>query len=136
MSSQTRLWAAAGIIAIVIFGGFALSVPHTRDLPIERISTQETITPSVSIRDTYRRGVHTITGSILAPDACTGVSAAASLVGEEDSQEILIAVDMPASEGICLKEPTKESFSVTITAPENLPINATVNGSPVSITES
>jgi hypothetical protein len=41
---------------------------------------------------------------------------------------------MPSDSGICLQVPTRISFHTTVSAPANLPISATVNGSLASTT--
>ncbi len=128
--SHKRLLVAATIIACVILAGFALSVPHTRDI-VEKTSPQPatTPTPSVALHDAFRRGTHTITGSVEAPTPCTSLSASATTTGTASSTTgILVAVLMPADTGICLQQSTVLDFSATVAAPANLPITATVNG--------
>lgn len=128
--SQKRLLVVATIIASVILVGFVLSVPHTRDLPVESLALKASpVIPEVALRDVYRKGVHTITGSIEVPDACTAVSAQASRIGDASSTEsILVEISMPEDSGICLERSTEARFSATVTAPAGLPMTATVNG--------
>jgi len=74
------------------------------------------------------KGVHTITGSLVAQNACTTVLAEATLVGDASStQNILVAISMPKDSGICLQKETTLKFSTTITAPARLPIVLQVN---------
>lgn len=128
--NQTRLWAAAAIILVVVIAGFALSVPHAREVPAAPPSPAEALSaPLVTLHDAFKKGTHTITGSLEAPDACTTASAAASLTGDASSTEsILVAIQMPADSGVCLRLPTRAAFSATISAPSGLPLTATVNG--------
>jgi hypothetical protein len=128
--SHTRLLVVATIIAGIILAGFVLSVPHTRDSILDRTSsTATTSIPVVAIRDVFKKGVHTITGSLSAPNACTTVSAEATLVGDASStQNILVAISMPKDVGICLQKETVMKFSTTIAAPAKLPIVTSVNG--------
>jgi hypothetical protein len=124
---HTRLLIAAAIIAVVLVAGFALSVPHTRDVVEEiEISSEEQI-PTVTIRDAVKNGVHTITGSLKVPNACTAITAEARLIGEDGAQSILVTITMPKYTEVCLQMPTTENFSVSIEAPARLPITATVN---------
>lgn len=127
--SHTRLWVVATIIASIILAGFVLSVPHTRDGILERTPSVATKSiPSVAVRDVFKKGVHTITGSLVAPNACSEVSAEATLVGDASSTEtILVAISMPKDSGICLQKETTMKFSTTITAPARLPIVIRVN---------
>ncbi len=138
--NRTRLWISSAIIAIVILITFALSVPHTRDVEVNSVLSPETETeraPSVTVRDSFKKGVHTISGSVKAPNACTPVSASATLVGNASStQGILVTLAMQTDSGICLQVPTLIHFTTTISAPANLPITVTVNGSPASTTPS
>lgn len=137
--THKRLLIAAAIIAIIVIAGFAISVPHTvRDLahaPAEE-KTAATI-PVVSLKDSYKKGVHTITGSFVTPNACSVLTADATLEGmASTSQSILIALTVATDEGICLELPTTKKFSTTITAPSGLDVSATVNGVVASTTSS
>ncbi|MFA6278957.1 MAG: hypothetical protein WCS97_01675 [Candidatus Paceibacterota bacterium] len=129
--SHKRLGIAAAIIALVLIIGFAFSVPHTRDVVHTPLASSETESiPPVKLHDTFKKGVHTITGTIEAPNACTTATASATLTGDASStQSILVAIDMPKNTDVCLQLPTTANFSVTISAPAQTPITATVNDS-------
>jgi len=136
--SHKRLWIATAIIAVVILAGFVLSVPHTRDVgDVSSSQIAATSAPSVSLHDSFKKGVHTITGSIEAPNACASVSAQASLVGDtENASGILVALSLEKDSGVCLQIPSEISFTTTISAPARLPITATVNGESATTTAS
>jgi len=125
-----RLWLAATIILVFIVAGFVFSVPRTRDIPHESaLSTATSSVPTVALRDTFKKGVHTLSGSLLAPNACTSVTAEAFLQSEASTTEsVLVALTMPEDVGICLQLPTRATFQTTLSAPANLPISVTVNG--------
>lgn len=130
-----RLGTAAGIIALVILLGFVLSVPHTRE--IAEVSQPEVTTevPAVTLRDTFKKGVHTITGAVEAQNACATASAEASVAGDATTTEsILVAITVLADTDLCLELPTRVPFQTTVTAPARLPILVTVNGAPASTT--
>jgi hypothetical protein len=127
--NQMRLWAAAAIILLVVVIGFALSVPRTGDLALEPAPTEDPVIPAVTFTDSFRRSVHTISGSVVAPNACAIVSATASVTGEASTtQGILVALSLTTDEGVCLQLPTPTKFETTVTAPAALPITVTVNG--------
>lgn len=135
--NHTRLWIAATIIAFLIVVGFVLSVPHTRDVVREPVSRSATTTPLVTLHDEFKKGLHTITGSVEAPNACTIVTARANLQGDASSiQSIQVALSMLADTNVCLQLSTHMDFSTTITAPAQIPITATVNGSAATTTSS
>lgn len=123
----SRLRVLAAIIASVILIGFFLSAPRARDGAKPTVRNEEAGVPVVALRDSFKKGVHTITGSYTAPNACTTVSADASLSGDASST-ILVALSVPEDSSICLQVPTDESFSATVSAPAHLPIQVTVNG--------
>lgn len=136
--SHKRLFISSAIIAFVILILFALSVPHTKDVAekISSASVAEDI-PVVTLRDAFKKGLHTISGSVQVPNACTVVSASASLDGDASSTEkILVSVSVQPDSGVCLQLPTQASFQTTISAPANLPFTATVNGSEATIAPS
>ena len=127
--NHTRLWAAATIIALVVIISFVLSVPHTRDLAVPQAERAAATIPSVTVRDSFKKGVHTISGSIEAPDACTTVSAKASLTSvAPNTESILVEISTLDESGICLQLPTRISFQTTVTAPARTPITVTVDG--------
>lgn len=136
--NHKRLLIVSAIIAVVIFAGFVLSVPHTRDIGNSKFSQSAAPSvPTVSLHDSFKKGVHTITGSIEAPNACASVDAQASLVGDASSASgILIALSLEKDSGVCLQVPTEIRFTTTITAPARLPIIATVNGESATTTAS
>lgn len=136
--NYSRLWVLATIIAVVLLGGFVLSVPHTRDsgttLPSENATPN---TPAVSLHDSFKKGVHTITGLIEAPNACVTITAEASLTGEAPNNTgILVALFLPEDVGVCLQVPTRVNFTTTVSASAGLPITATVNGMAATTTVS
>lgn len=136
--NHKRLLVAAAIIAFVVFGGFVLSVPHTRDVG-KIASSAESIAsvPAVSLHDSFKKGLHTITGSLIVANACTSVTARATLSGSASSTSaILIELSMPEDSGICLQTPTQVNFTTTLAAPAHLPITATVNGEAATTTVS
>jgi hypothetical protein len=127
--NHTRLWAAAVIIALIVVISFMLSVPHTRDVVGTPTNTLAESVPSITLHDVFKKGLHTITGSLEAPNACTTVTASAVFLNNSSSTErILIKLSVPEDSGVCLQLPTQVKFSTTISAPANLPISATVNG--------
>jgi hypothetical protein len=135
--NRMRLWVSAAIIACIILIVFALSVPHTRDVEVKSAASTTTNVSVVTVHDIFKKGVHTISGSIDVSNACTPVSASATLVGTASSTEsILVAITLQVDPGICLQVPTSVSFRTTLTAPARLPIDVTVNGTPASTTPS
>ncbi len=126
----SRLWPAATIIAVVLIIGFAFSVPHTRDAGKTSLasSTAESA-PAVTLRDSFKKGVHTISGSLGAPNACSSVTAQASFVPDaSNAGSIVVALSLPQDSGICLQVPTQVNFTTTVSAAAHLPITVTVNG--------
>ena len=138
MMKHTRLRAAATIIALIVGAGFILSVPHTHDVKeVPKVSTAPQSIPVVALQDSFKKNQHTITGSIIAPNACTIVTATATVSGSASStQSILVALSMPPDTGICLQLPTPVDFKTTVSAPAGLPLIATVNGITASTTAS
>lgn len=131
-----RLGAAAVIIACLILGGFVLSVPRARDgVKLPGAEAPAMPTPPVTLRDVYKKGTHTISGSLMAPNACMTLNASVQLTGEEPSpQGILVAITLTPNDGVCLQLPTKLAFTTTLAAPADLPLTATVNGAQATTT--
>jgi len=123
----SRLRVLTAIIASVILVSFFLSAPRTRDGAKPIVQDTATMVPVVALRDSFKKGVHTITGSLTAANACTTVSADASLSGDA-SNTILVTLSVPEDSGVCLQVPTQELFTTTVSAPARLPITVTLNG--------
>ena len=133
--TRMRLWVSAAIIGVVVLIAFALSVPHTTDLKVEKKLVETPAIPVVVVKDVFKKGVHTISGSLVVPNACTPVSASATLTGDASStQSILLTLVSETASGICLQIPTKAPFQTTLTAPARLPLHVTANGVTASTT--
>lgn len=135
--NRMRLWASAAIIAVVILIAFALSVPHVSDSNVEEQPAAVATIPTVTLRDSFKKGVHTISGSLEASNACIAVSASAATTGSASSTEgILVTISLQSDSGVCLQVPTRMNFETTLSAPAALPITVTVNGSLATTTSS
>lgn len=136
--SHRRLFTVAAIIAALIIAGFALSVPHAREVPSN--SAEETpaaTVPAVILRDSFKKGIHSLSGTVTAPDACASVSAEASATGDASSTSgIQISLTIPPDTGTCLMVATKIPFSVQVGAPADAPVTVLVNGVAASTTSS
>ena len=127
---HTRLWIIATIIAGIILVSFALSVPHTRDVTEAPAVQRAASVPSVSLHDTFKKGLHTITGSIKAPNPCTSLSTDVTFNDAASTTAyILVKISMPEDSGVCLQQSADLTFSATVTAPAGTPITVLVNGS-------
>ena len=125
MFQRRRLWVATLIIAVAVIGGFALSVPRAREIPEPSGSPAITSPPPVvTLHDSFANGDHSITGSIVAPDVCASLTASASVEGEH----IGLVLTMPEDTQPCLHVPTKLTFSVSVKAAADAPIDVSVNG--------
>jgi hypothetical protein len=125
MHSHTRL--AIGIGIGILAFSFFFSAPRTRDVIEETAPVVTPVAFTVSAQDVFKKGVHTITGSIEAPNACATVRAEAFYEGAET---IRLAITMTPYEGTCLQLPTRMRFSTSVSAPAKTPLIATVNDAP------
>ena len=131
--THLHLKAAAALIACMILTGFLVSVLNMRHVVEKNIVPSTTVItpiPTVTLRDNFKKGTHTITGSIIVPNACV----TPAVMATSTTQNILIAVSLANDTDICLETPTAASFKTTIIAPANLPIIVTINGVPATTT--
>ncbi len=129
-----RITYAALIIAVAIMIGFALSIPHTSEIE-QIVEVEETapIVPVVTIHDSYKKGVHTITGSLELPNACmTLLAEATAQTNASTTEAITLALTTSTDTGVCLQIPKVKNFSTTIEAPDDVPIQVLVNGAAAS----
>lgn len=137
--THSRLWAAAGVLALCIVLVFFLSAPHAREVPAtdDAASVAATTSPIVALHDSYAKGTHTYSGTVLAPDACASASASATLSGDASStQTAVLNITLTSTSGVCLQLPTPISFSTTLLAPREASTTVTVNGTAASTTTS
>lgn len=135
--NRKRFWAAAAIISVLILVGFIFSVPHTRDLQVKQAALPIPPVPVVTLHDTYKKGTHTITGTVSVPNACTPIKAQANPIGTASSTtSIQMVITYSADAGLCLQVQTPVHFETTVVAPSNIPITANVNGQVASTTRS
>jgi hypothetical protein len=137
--THSRLWAAAGILAACIILVFFLSAPHAREVPAadDSAGVASTTEPVVALHDSYAKGTHTYSGTVLASDACSSVDALATLSGTASStQSVALALSLTSATGVCLRLPTQIPFSAEIAAPENASTTVSVNGVLASTTQS
>ncbi len=136
----SRLQMASAIIASIILIGFVFFVPHTREVASEHVAEKsETLPPTTTsnlpVHDLFKKGTHTITGSLEAPNACAIVQAQATLASSTDQTQVIrVAISIQKDEGVCLQEPTMMDFSATVVAPAHTPITTSVNGAEVPTT--
>jgi hypothetical protein len=129
-----RIWLLGGSIAFVILASFLFSVPRTTEVAEAPPSSPEVEVPRLTLKDTFRRGVHTLSGSVEAPNACAEVAASATYEeSDTENAHILLAATLTLTEGLCLEILTKIPFAATVSAPANTPIVATVNGVPTTV---
>jgi hypothetical protein len=128
---------ALGVFVAVVIGiaGFALFIPHANKGGEQSPHLeQSTMLPSVSLSDSYKKGIHTISGTVEAPTPCITLTADTSVAsGTPDTISVMIT--MPADTGICLQVITDLPFNVTVAAGMDARIVALVNGVVASTTE-
>jgi hypothetical protein len=127
------------ILALIILGtiiiGFVLFVPKGKvQSPSAQVPAADAL-PAVSLSDTFKKGTHTISGSLEVHNACVAVAAEASVINDGATPRgIAVAITRTPSEGICLELPTRITFQKKVVAPKDLPLSATIDGKPVRIT--
>jgi hypothetical protein len=135
--NNLRLWLATGISVVILGIVFFYSVPRTSDIPTESLAfVIEAESPSVELKDVFKAGVHTITGSVEANNACASVSAEAFYEEKEtEDAHIRVAVTITPYEGVCLELPTRMNISTKVSAPAKLPLIVSVNDLPAIVIE-
>ena len=134
--THRRLWIAAAIIALVVIGSFILFVPHVREVAqAPTLDTPAQPVPPVTLKDVFKKGVHTISGAVETPNACaTLVAEATSTVSASGENRIQIVLKIFPDMGVCLQLPAIKNFSTTIAAPAHTPITVMVNGAAATTT--
>lgn len=122
---------AVFFFAVLVVSGYALFIPQTnKDEVVAPVEGNPEPAPIVTLDATYRRGVHTISGTIEAPTPCTLVGVE-SAVASSTPASITVSLTLTPDEDICVQVVTPLPFSVTAAAPEDAVIAVTVQGKPV-----
>lgn len=130
-----RIALGTSVLIVITVLIFVFSIPHA-NTPGESGPAPLVIAPvvpGISIRDVYKKGAHTITGSLKVPNHCTTVSVESVLDGEP-TKGILILLTVLEDEGICLQEKVERSFTTSIVAEEKMPIRVLINGTEATVT--
>lgn len=127
-----RIWIGVGVFLGVLIIAFAFFVFRITEGPVTPTVSEPAVTIISDVRnvaDTYKKGVHTVHGTVTVPTACTEIEANAS-VDSESSSTPVIRVDLSAESdtGTCLMLPTNKTFSVQATLTGSAPIAVYVNG--------
>jgi hypothetical protein len=130
-----RIALAVFVAVVIIIAAFAFFTPHANrgGEQAPSASIVQKPVPDVSLSDSYKKGMHTISGSIMAPTPCTSVTADAS-VASGTPAVISVTISMPSDAGICLQQATVVPFKVSAAAGADAIIAAYVNGAPASTT--
>ncbi len=117
---------AFGILSIFIFS------PHlTNNGNIAAHVSVATSTPHVitlvSLQNSYRRGKHTIKGSLVMPTPCYTITANTSMVPSTTPPVIRLNLVVPIDTGRCLALTATTTFSTTQVAAKGAIIKAYIN---------
>lgn len=108
-----RSWIIAGALIIALIGAYgvyALKAGEGANAPKPPANSAPAASV-VSVKDVYSKGIHTITGVVLAPDACTSIE---TTVATSSAPSLYLVT--PADGDICLELPTEVPFSAEIDA--------------------
>lgn len=126
-----RVTGSALIILLVLFLGFTLSVPRTKDIVEEgdALQTQESHPqPTLSLERSYRRGTHTLTGTLLVDTRCTKLTTEVEVTPEGIvPPTITLRLATEDTAGVCLMLSEERAFSITADAPEDATVLVFVN---------
>ena len=119
-----RSWILAFALLIALIAAYAFYAIHAGGGAAagERATARATAT-FVSVKDTYSGGTHSISGIVLAPDACAEAVATTTI-----ADGIRVDVTVPASEGICLEVPTKEPFAASASGDADAVVSVYLDG--------
>ncbi len=81
----------------------------------------------ISLSDSYRRGKHTIRGSVSIPTTCYTVDSKSLLVPSTTPQVIRVDLFIPKDNGRCLDLPSTDSFKIIEKASKNSIIKVYIN---------
>lgn len=97
-----------------------------------QITEEAASAPAVTYRDSFKAGVHTISGTVVLRNRCERLEASAVADTEVDPPVVRVDLFIPEDTGICLELPTERAFSVSVEASDAAMVQVFVNGIPAS----
>lgn len=130
MTRRPQFWVALLCVGIVLLAAYSISVERAREVavPAPKVAAEAPPVALDSYADSYRRGTHTVSGSVAVPTPCYVVTAAATTDASSTPERIRVDISAPPDTGSCLMLPDTKPFSVTATAPADADISLYVNG--------
>ncbi len=125
---NVRLVVSIFICIVVITAGIFFFATYEGAQVKEKVPTQATTTPAVTLKDSFKKGIHTITGTVTVPTPCTEIDANAAVDSAQNPPVIQVNITTTASEGICLLRAENEAFTLKVTAPESATVVTSVDG--------
>ncbi|GEM_PF-1792093 len=125
------LFIGIALLAFIALG-IAFSATHLPDAKV--ISSAPRVATSTpprsflaSFSSRYRRGVYTLSGSIVTPTPCYAVTAETALVPSTTPSQIKLSLSALSGTGICLELPATTTFETTQKAPQHSVIAVYLN---------
>ncbi len=122
------------IVGLIIVAFVVLSIvsfsPRLPDGKRSVVTVETPVTSPikiVSLKDSYRRGKHTIKGSVSIPTVCYTVDFKSLLVPSTTPQVIRVDLLIPKDSGRCLELSSTGSFKIIKKAPKNSIIKVYIN---------
>ena len=127
MHPQIKRFGPPVIILLVVVGVTFFAVRTGKESPPKFTNTKEVVIPTVTLKDSYKKGTHTYAGSLSVPTPCHTVSATIAVTpGTPDA--VRIDVTAPPDEGMCVQLVTTKTFSLTAKAGSDATVGVYVNG--------
>lgn len=128
-------WIAIGtffavVIAVTLFFGFFLLFGASKDVPAQRSSMAGSASDItlLSVSDSYHKGMHTITGTLMLPTACTPFAATTSPEGNGGTNGIRVDIASEVDDGVCLALPATTTFTATAAGAASSTVSVYLNG--------
>jgi hypothetical protein len=120
-------WIAIGTFFVVVLCAvlfFAIRITEGPSQAVRKTATASSSVTLLSVKDSYSKGTHTVSGSVLVPTVCTPLTATSSV------SETAIRVDVNSTEDtkVCLQLPATTTFKISADADIDTPVQIYVNG--------
>ncbi len=124
------------IAVIFLFGATIIGIVFSssrlpdgaRSTEVSVATTTSPVIRLVSLKDSYRRRVHTVSGALVVPTPCYTVDAETKLVPSTTPQVIRLDLSVPPDTGRCLELSATTTFSVKQKAKKDAVIVTYLNG--------
>ncbi len=119
------------MLLVVAYGYELIFKKSVIEAPVVEEST-DTTTSTIELKEQYKNLTYTFVGSIQTPTPCHSVESKVNKISD-NTYQIQLTTVAPGKDVVCAQVITDKVFKVSFQAPEDIQVEATVDGIPYNV---